>query len=240
MELSELCKDIDIVDYISQYVELTENGGEYWGISPFTDPPEKTPSFSVRREDGTFYDFSSGIGGNLFTFVHHYNKCSRREAAEILTKYAGVDEVPAQKPCNLSAMSVLRRFSKQKKPQKTEKTVVLQENCMDRYENRPDKLKIWRDEGISDASMVRFQVRYDAFSNRIVYPIRNPDGKIVNIGGRTLDPEWKAKKQRKYTYFYPWGELKTIYGLAENLESIKKSGSVPTPAGPPTAIMRGS
>ena len=97
---------------------------------------------------------------------------------------------------------------------------------MERYEKRDDKLAVWGQEGISRASMDKFQVYYDSFSDRLVYPIRNPDGKIVNIGGRTLDPAWKEKQLRKYTYFFPWGELKTLYGLAENIDSIKKQREI--------------
>lgn len=89
MELSEILQQIDIVDYISQYVELEERNGEFWGLSPFKD--EVTPSFSVRRESGTFYDFSSGIGGNLYTFIRFYFKCSRREAIEKLKQLTGFD-----------------------------------------------------------------------------------------------------------------------------------------------------
>lgn len=54
MDLDELAKQIDIVDFISQYVELTENSGEWWGLSPLKE--EKTPSFSVRRETRQWYD----------------------------------------------------------------------------------------------------------------------------------------------------------------------------------------
>ena len=50
MELQELLDSIDAVEYIGQYVELAENNGEFWGLSPFKQ--EKTPSFSVRRETG--------------------------------------------------------------------------------------------------------------------------------------------------------------------------------------------
>ena len=74
--------------------------------------------------------------------------------------------------------------------------------------------------------MERFQVYYDGFSDRLVYPIRNIDGAIVNIGGRTLDPKWKEKKLRKYTYFHPWGTMETIYGLFENLEYILEKKEV--------------
>ena len=97
---------------------------------------------------------------------------------------------------------------------------------MERYEKRPDKLAVWEQEGISRASLDKFQVRYDGFSDRLVYPIRSPEGKIVNIGGRTLDEHWKEKNLRKYTYFMSWGELKTIYGFAENLENIKRQGEI--------------
>lgn len=98
---------------------------------------------------------------------------------------------------------------------------------MERYEKRDDKLMIWKQEGISEQSLKRFQVYYDSFSDRIVYPIRDVNGNIVNIGGRTLDPRWKAKQQRKYTYFFPWGgSMNTIYGLFENNKYIQESHEV--------------
>lgn len=97
---------------------------------------------------------------------------------------------------------------------------------MERYEKRSDKLDVWRQEGISDISLDKFQVYYDSFSNRLVYPIRSVDGKIINVGGRTLDSQWKEKKLRKYTYFKQWGELNTIYGLAENMDSIREKREI--------------
>lgn len=226
MELSELLESIDIVEYISQFVELSENGGEYWGISPFTSPPEKTPSFSVRRESGSFYDFSSGIGGNLYTFIRFYFKCSRREAVEKLKEYAGVDGKIMVRTEKMSATKVCQKYSKPKQHQKESKVKPMQDDVMDRYEERPEKLQIWRDEGISDEVMRQFQVRYDPFGDRIVYPIRDPTGKIVNIGGRTLDPEWKEKGLRKYCYYYKWGRMQTLYGIAENIDSIQEKHEV--------------
>jgi DNA primase len=87
-------------------------------------------------------------------------------------------------------------------------------------------LQAWLDEGISMESLKRFFVKYDAFSDRLVYPIRNLAGKIVNIGGRALDPEWKEKGLRKYTYFYGWGTMDTIYGIFDNLDEILKKREV--------------
>jgi len=226
MDLSELLSKIDIIEYISQYVELEQRGDEWWGISPFTYPPEKTPSFSVRQSEGTFYDFSSGIGGNLYTFIRFYDKCSRRDALEKIKSYAGFDGKIMRPSEKMSATMTCKKFSPPISRERQSKAAVLPDNYMERYENKPEKLKVWEDEGISLDVMERFQVRYDSFSDRIVYPIRNPEGKIVNVGGRALDPEWKEKGQRKYCYFFPWGTMQTIYGYAENLKSIKEKHEI--------------
>ncbi len=223
MELSELIESVDILEYISQYTDFTEKNGEYWALSPLKD--ENTPSFSVRKEENSFYDFSSGIGGNIVTFIKYYHKCSAGEAVKKLKEYAGVKgEVTSHK--RLAATEVAKKFAKPKPKPKTSKGIVLPDDHMLRYEKKQNKLDVWRKEGVSDASLDKFQVFYDGFSDRLVYPIRNIDGKIVNVGGRTLDKDWKEKKLRKYTYFYPWGELDTIYGLSENLEEIKKKREI--------------
>ena len=223
MELSELIESIDILEYISQFTEFTEKNGEYWALSPLKE--ENTPSFSVRKEENTFYDFSSGVGGNVLTFVRFYFKCGYAEAIEKLKEYAGLDgEIRPHR--KLAATEIAKRYAQPKKSPKTSKSTILPDDYMERYEKRDDKLAVWEQEGISRASLDRFQVFYDSFSDRLVYPIRNPDGKIVNVGGRTLDPHWKEKGLRKYTYFMSWGELRTIYGLAENRDAILQKGEI--------------
>ena len=221
MEIPELLAKIDAVDFLSQYTELEERGGEYWGLSPLADPPEKTPSFSVRRETGKFYCFSTGHGGSLITFLKLYHHISGYQAVEILKKYAGLDGETFHVREKLAATSVCQRFCPKNELKKPLINKPLPENCMEKFEWRPEKLKIWEDEGISLESMQKFQVRYDSFSDRIVYPVRNADGKPVNISGRTLDPDFKEKGLRKYTYFYPWGgAMNVVYGLWENREEI--------------------
>ena len=225
MDLEELIKSIDIVDYISQYIELVQRGEEWWGLSCFRE--EKTPSFSVRKDPPFFYDYSSGIGGNLYSFVKAYHNCSSREAVEIIKKYAGYNGEVNTRRDKLSATIVCKQFMKLKNTKPPPSPTILPDDYMDRFELREDKLAVWRNEGISDNSLRKFQVMYDSFSNRLVYPIRNMDGKLVNIGGRTLDPDWKEKKLRKYTYFYGWGGgMNLIYGLFENMKSIKQHNRV--------------
>ena len=224
MELSDLIESIDILEYISQFTEFVEKNGEHWALSPLKE--ENTPSFSVRKEEGTFYDFASGVGGNVLTFVRHYFRCGYPEAIDKLKAYAGMQGDLTPRPKKLSATEVAKRYSAPKKSVKTSKSSVLPDDYMERYEKRPDKLAVWEREGISQESLERFQVCYDSFSDRLVYPIRNPDGRIVNVGGRTLDPAWKEKGLRKYTYFFGWGVMDTIYGLAENMQHIREKREI--------------
>lgn len=120
------------------------------------------------------------------------------------------------------ATIVCEKYAPRSKKKSGFKENVLCENYMERYEKREDKLKVWEDEGISSNSLDKFQVLYDSFSDRLVYPIRNLSGEIINVGGRTLDPEWKDKKLRKYTYFFSWnGGMQIIYGIAENKKFIE-------------------
>ena len=224
MDLEELIDSIDIVEYISQFVELEEKNGEYWGLSPFSD--EKTPSFSVRRENNTFYCFSSGIGGNVFTFTKFYYQCDANKAVDILKKYAGCDVAEFAPRRRMAATTACRKYMKKQDLHKESKTKRFPDDCMSRYEKRDDKLAVWEAEGISREALDTFQVYYDSFSNRLVYPIRDIGGNIVNIGGRILDPEWKEKGMRKYTYLSGWGEMSVIYGLFENMEEILKKKEI--------------
>jgi len=223
MTLSELIESVDILEYISQFTEFEEKNGEYWALSPLKE--EETPSFSVNKEMNRFYDFSSGKGGNIMSFIKYHNHCGDSEAADILRKYAG-DKGCDKVRHKMEAYKVAKRFAPKKKQQKSSKASILPDDYMKRYEKRADKLAIWRSEGISDRSMERFSVFYDDFSDRIVYPIRNMDGKIINVSGRTVDEHWKEKKLRKYTYFKPLGVLDTIYGASENMDFIKEKGEI--------------
>ena len=221
MTVEELLEQVDIVDYISQYVELERKGDEWWGISPFTEPPEKTPSFSVRREKRAWFDFSSGRAGNALTFTKFYFGCDGREAFDRLAEYLGLEGEELVPRNKLTATSICKQFKAQKKYEKTGTPIKLPSDFMNRYDSSLSKVQLWRDEGISDEILQKFQVSYDSFSNRIVYPIRDASGTIVNIGGRALDRDYKEKGQRKYCYFYKWPcGMNLLYGLYENRESI--------------------
>lgn len=214
MELNDAIDSIDIVDFISQYVELTERNGEFWGLSPFKE--EKTPSFSVRREKGRFYDFSSGLNGGVLIFVENFFKCDYRKAVNILKEYLqglGQDITFTKK---MSAVTVCKKYKQKNntEPRKDLSKDIIPDDYMNRYEFSRDKLSVWEAEGISANTLKKFEVKYDRYSNRLVYPIRNCSGRIVNIGGRTLDPNYKDRGLKKYCYFFGWADgMNLIYNF---------------------------
>lgn len=219
MEVSEFIKSIDILEYISQFCDLEEKNGEYWGLSPLKE--ENTPSFSVNQDKQCFCDFSSGARGNIITFIEKYNDCDYRQALEILKKYAGCQGKEIAFTNNrLVSSNIAKKFRNNRDVIKEVKHSKLDKNYMDKYQFNKDKLKLWNDEGITWDVMKKYEVMYDAFSDRIVYPIKDVDGEIISVCGRTVDKDFKKKGLRKYTYFQKIGTLDLLYGLYENKKYI--------------------
>lgn len=219
MEVADIIEQVDVVEYISQYCELEEKGGELWAISPF-NPSERTPSFSLRPETKKFYDFSVGYGGNIIDFITRLDGVSVFQAVQKLKAFAHITETEDCLVTKLEASRIAKKYKVNERNTPVMTAKFLPESHMECYEFRKDKLQLWVDEGISWDALKRFGVRYDALDDRIVYPIRDYDGRIFSVSGRTCDPDYKAKKIRKYTYMGSIGTLATIYGYAENRNEI--------------------
>ena len=86
--IKEIKQSIDIVDVISEYVQLKKQGRNYFGLCPFHN--EKSPSFSVSVDKQIFYCFGCGAGGNVFSFLMDLNGVSFQEAAIKLAERANV------------------------------------------------------------------------------------------------------------------------------------------------------
>src|SRR5260221_9158063 len=80
---------LSIEDIVSEYVQLKRSGRNFRGLSPFSS--EKTPSFMVSPEKQIWHDFSSGKGGNMFSFVMEMEGVDFKGALELLARQAGVD-----------------------------------------------------------------------------------------------------------------------------------------------------
>src|SRR5580704_13277987 len=87
--VDEVKQRLSIEDVISEYVPLKRAGRNWKGLSPFSS--EKTPSFVVSPEKQIWKDFSSGKGGNMFSFVMEMEGLDFKGALELLARKAGVD-----------------------------------------------------------------------------------------------------------------------------------------------------
>lgn len=87
--VDEVKSRLNIEDVIGEYVQLKRAGRNWKGLSPFSD--EKSPSFMVSPEKQIWHDFSSGKGGNVFSFIMEVEGLTFKEALELLARKAGVD-----------------------------------------------------------------------------------------------------------------------------------------------------
>jgi len=85
----EIKQRLSIEDVIGEYVPLKRAGRNWKGLSPFS--AEKTPSFVVSPDKQIWHDFSSGRGGDVFSFVMEVEGLDFRGALELLARRAGID-----------------------------------------------------------------------------------------------------------------------------------------------------
>jgi DNA primase len=104
MNLSEINEEIrrkaDLAAIISQKIRLTRRGKDFWGLCPFHQ--EKTPSFKVDPQAGTWYCFGCQAGGSVFDFIMRDQGISFAEAVQVLARQLGIETrrqplTPAQK-----------------------------------------------------------------------------------------------------------------------------------------------
>ena len=86
--IDDLRTRFDIVEVVSQYVQLKKSGRNYFGLCPFHN--EKTPSFSVSQDKQIFHCFGCGEGGNVYTFLMKIEGLTFTEAVQELAGRAGL------------------------------------------------------------------------------------------------------------------------------------------------------
>ena len=94
--IDDIKDKVDIVDLVSSYVTLQKSGRSFKALCPFHS--EKTPSFFVFPEKGTWHCFGScGVGGDIFSFVMKKEGLDFGAALKLLADRAGVRLEPKVK-----------------------------------------------------------------------------------------------------------------------------------------------
>lgn len=86
--IEQIRSKADIVDVVSEYVQLTKRGRNYFGLCPFHG--EQTPSFSVSADKQIFHCFGCGAGGSAITFLMDIENISFQEATAKLGERVGI------------------------------------------------------------------------------------------------------------------------------------------------------
>ncbi|MEH7010094.1 DNA primase [Neobacillus niacini] len=88
-KINQIRQSVDIVEIISEYVQLKKQGRNYFGLCPFHG--ENSPSFSVSSDKQIYHCFGCGAGGNVFSFLMELEGISFLEAAIKLAEKANID-----------------------------------------------------------------------------------------------------------------------------------------------------
>ena len=94
--VDEVKTRLAIEDVVGEYVQLKRTGRNFKGLSPFA--AEKTPSFVVSPDKQIWHDFSSGKGGDMFSFVMEVEGLDFKAALELLARKAGIDLAQFRQP----------------------------------------------------------------------------------------------------------------------------------------------
>ncbi|RJR20029.1 MAG: DNA primase [Nitrospiraceae bacterium] len=244
--LEEIKDRIDIVDLISDYVQLKKAGQNWKGLCPFH--AEKTPSFTVSPAKQIFHCFGCGSGGDIFTFLARSENLSFPEVLKILAKRAGVTlktspreaaETGEKEPLfNINKDAAW--FFEQNLPKHAQAAGYLkgrgisgdiQKRFVLGYaQNSWNSLlnflgrKGYKPEMVRKAGLATQGPKgiYDVFRNRIMFPIYDLKGDVIAFGGRAIDNSEPKYLNSPETPVF--NKRKILYGINHAKDSIKDTG----------------
>jgi DNA primase len=247
--IEDIKNKLSIIDVVAPYIKLTKAGRYHKGLSPFTK--EKTPSFFVSPDRGTYYCFSSNQGGDIFTFIEKMEGVDFKGALKILAEKAGVEivhEAPKKKDARdklYQAVSLAEQFYREQlqgsdaAKEYAKSRGITGETARDwGIGYAPDDWRTFltyaEEKGIDiptllNAGLIKESdgkkgTYYDRFRNRLMFPIRDIAGRIVGFSGRTMGDDAAKYLNSPETDIYKKSEL--LYGLDKAKQEIRSRGYV--------------
>ena len=214
--LDELKARSDITEIVSGYVSLKRRGKNMVGLCPFHN--EKTPSFNIYPENGSFYCFGCGTGGDVITFIRRIENLDYMEAVRFLAQRAGLN-VPEDQVDDGMARLRSRILEINRETARFYHRILMGEEGkagLSYLTGRGLSLRTIRHFGLGFSPAGRFQLcdhlrgmgysdedlitanvafksrsgrAMDRFNNRVMYPIIDLRGNVIAFGGRILTDE---------------------------------------------------
>ncbi|MCA9331334.1 DNA primase [Candidatus Saccharibacteria bacterium] len=251
--VEEVKSRLAIEDVIGEYVQLKRAGRNYKGLSPFG--AEKTPSFIVSPEKQIWHDFSSGRGGDMFSFVMEMEGLDFKSALEHLARKAGVDLEQFQtgrradfgkvkerlhEAHELATKFYQAQFKQNQtaldyifKQRKFTKDVALAFRIGYSPNNGTALLDFLKKKGFTEAELVksglvtkRYRTANDMFRGRIQIPLMNAQGRVIGFTARLLEDAPNAPKYLNTPQTLLYDKGRHVYGLHLAKDSIRRCGYV--------------
>jgi DNA primase len=245
--LDDIRAGVDVVDLVGRLVNLRKAGQNYKGLCPFH--AEKTPSFMVNPKKGIFHCFGCGVGGDVFGFLMRQDRLSFPEAVRVLAKQANV-ALPEDRGASAAGDSGREELYRVMDAAAAFYVERLWASGGERAREYLDKRGIdpevarrfglgWAPEGwetiraaltgfgedalIAAGLLVTRENKpgtYDRFRGRLLFAIRDLQGRVVAFGGRGFGDEQPKYLNSPETPLYSKGNLLYAADLAR--ESIRE------------------
>ena len=246
---------LTLSEVVRGYVPVVSRGGRNWIKCPFHGGGnEKTPSCKVDDKTGTFHCFACGESGDMFTFVEKEENLTFNEAVEKLAALAGVEletekgkSAPKQDnsalyELNSKLVSTFQHFlasgssgakardylsERRISPETQEKFALGYApsdpdwlySFLSKKGYTPDFL---RQSGLFSQN----HERYPLFADRLVFPVRDRQGRTIGFSGRDLSGRPNAPKYINTPETAVYSKRHNVYGLYESQQSLRKEGAV--------------
>lgn len=248
--VEEVKNRLSIEDIVGQYVQLKRAGRNFKGLSPFSN--ERTPSLMVSPEKQIWHDFSSGKGGNMFSFVMEMEGLDFKGALELLARKAGVDLEQYRRPGQANSGGQKERlyealeaatrfyqvqFSKHRPALEyvLKKRAYSKETALEwRIGYSPDsgtalcdflRTKGFTETEIKNAglSAQRYGASRDMFRGRIMIPLADQQGRIIGFTARQLVDDPNGPKYINTPGTPLYDKSRHVFGLHLAKEAIRKT-----------------
>jgi len=253
--IDELKENVDIVDLISDYLELKKTGNRYKGLCPFHS--EKTPSFFVNPDNNFYHCFGCGAGGDSINFVMEIENLTFIESVKMLAERSGM-ELPDMSNQQRQVYKEREKIFSLNKLAARFYNYLLTDTNMGK-----EALEYLNKRGFNEEDIKRFNLgyaadewqlllnflkkkdfsmhlikkaglisegnnnsHYDKFRNRVMFPIFNNRGEVIAFGGRILDSEDNyGPKYLNSPETQIFSKKKNLYGLHLAKDRIRKENS---------------
>jgi DNA primase len=254
-DIEEVKSRVNIADVVSDYLALKPAGvGSLKGLCPFHD--EKSPSFTVKPNDGFFKCFGCGEGGDVYKFVQQLDHISFYEAVEklaarvsfVLTYEEGAGPSPdhglknrileANNAAALFFQSQLmsdgaelgRDFLKSRGFDKTAAerfSIGFAPKAWAELYNHLKSLGFSDDEQVSAALVTKGDKGiYDKFRGRLIWPIKDSTSQVIGFGARKLFDDDSGPKYLNSSDTLVYHKSQVLYGIDLAKRDISKQQQV--------------